>query len=272
MRAELLPKNLLAILTSRIKIQKRSKKQCLLFRRQLNNRRIISLSPPPMDQKINSSLPSEGQGPAYALNEAVESLEDYGPGGYHPIHLGDTFSAGRYEVICKLGYGSYSTVWLCRDKTEQRYVAVKVTISDDGSVERRNQHESKILLALRNGNLIHPGRRFVIISLDEFTIQGPNGRHQCFVFPVALNSVGTAKRASTRDDSMFPAQIARSIATQAILALSYIHSCGLIHSGMLIVPIPDMTLVSLLSKQRSAYRQPTYSSTIFQLMAAIETV
>jgi non-specific serine/threonine protein kinase len=46
---------------------------------------------------------------------ACEWIEDYHPGGYHPVHLGDVFNNGQYKVIRKLGDGSYSTVWLARD-------------------------------------------------------------------------------------------------------------------------------------------------------------
>lgn len=182
----------------------------------------------------DSSASSKWQPPLYAWNEDVESLEHYCPGGYHPVHLGDTFSAGRYEVIHKLGHGSYSTVWLCKDIPQQRYVSVKVTVSDPDCPEQpRKRDENVIFQALRNGDPRHPGRRFVIHLLDEFAVDGPNGRHQCFVFPVALNSVYMAKQASVSDNFLFPPQVARSIATQALLALSYIHSCGIIHGGML---------------------------------------
>lgn len=44
-----------------------------------------------------------------------EWVEDYRPGGYHPVVLGDVFN-NRYKVIRKLGEGSYSTVWLARDQ------------------------------------------------------------------------------------------------------------------------------------------------------------
>lgn len=40
--------------------------------------------------------------------------ESYHPGGYHPIHMLDVFN-NRYRVIRKLGYGSFSTVWLAVD-------------------------------------------------------------------------------------------------------------------------------------------------------------
>ena len=35
-------------------------------------------------------------------------------GGYHPVEIGD-FYHNRYHVIRKLGWGHFSTVWLCLD-------------------------------------------------------------------------------------------------------------------------------------------------------------
>lgn len=35
-------------------------------------------------------------------------------GGYHPVRLGDLYNE-RYNVIRKLGWGYFSTVWLCWD-------------------------------------------------------------------------------------------------------------------------------------------------------------
>ena len=61
---------------------------------------LISSSPPP---KCSNSTLSE------------ESFTRYCAGGYHPVRLGDRFSNGKYQVVSKLGYGLYSTVWLVRD-------------------------------------------------------------------------------------------------------------------------------------------------------------
>lgn len=43
-----------------------------------------------------------------------ERRHSYRPGGFHPVHLGDVFH-DRYEILRKLGYGRYSTVWLVKD-------------------------------------------------------------------------------------------------------------------------------------------------------------
>lgn len=49
------------------------------------------------------------------MTEDEEDLEDYRPGGYHPVSIGDDFSSGRYVIVRKLGWGHFSTVWLARD-------------------------------------------------------------------------------------------------------------------------------------------------------------
>lgn len=50
----------------------------------------------------------------YNWIKGMEALEEYAPGGYHPIMIGDTLH-DQYHIINKLGFGSYSTVWLTQD-------------------------------------------------------------------------------------------------------------------------------------------------------------
>lgn len=52
--------------------------------------------------------------------QPLESPEDYQPGGFHPVALGDTFRDGRYVVRHKLGFGGRATVWLVQD-IQQKY-------------------------------------------------------------------------------------------------------------------------------------------------------
>jgi hypothetical protein len=44
----------------------------------------------------------------------AEDPARYCSGGYHPVRLGDVYN-DRYQVLRKLGFGLYSTVWLARD-------------------------------------------------------------------------------------------------------------------------------------------------------------
>ena len=213
-------------------LQALQSRQCLGFRQPRN--KSFYLPSRTRSHTTSSNLNSDSSRIKYSFHEDVESLERYGKGGYHPVHLGDELSKGRYKVVHKLGHGSYSTVWLCRDLQEQRYVSIKITISQIGDPEEPVSYERDVYSALRMHVSNHPGKRFVIPLLDDFTVEGPNGSHQCFVFPVAQDSVALAKGASTDDTSLFPAQVARSIAMQSLLALSYIHECGIIHAGILL--------------------------------------
>lgn len=43
-----------------------------------------------------------------------EILPYYKAAHYYPVKIGDVYHS-RYEVAGKLGYGAYSTSWLCRD-------------------------------------------------------------------------------------------------------------------------------------------------------------
>lgn len=46
--------------------------------------------------------------------EEQEDSKDYCKGGYHPINIGDVLN-GRYKILRKVGWGHFSTVWLCWD-------------------------------------------------------------------------------------------------------------------------------------------------------------
>lgn len=52
--------------------------------------------------------------PVCSDEEEQEDAKDYCKGGYHPVRIGNVFQ-GRYHVIRKLGWGHFSTVWLCMD-------------------------------------------------------------------------------------------------------------------------------------------------------------
>ena len=47
--------------------------------------------------------------------EEQEDPGDYCKGGYHVVSISDVYQS-RYHVIRKLGWGHFSTVWLCFDK------------------------------------------------------------------------------------------------------------------------------------------------------------
>lgn len=128
----------------------------------------------------------------YVPVEDVEKLERYRPGGYHPIAIGECVS-GRYYVVHKLGYGSYSTNWLARDKITSKYVAAKIAVATGKS------QECDILRRL-NASSSDDAATLIPPILDEFILSGPNGEHHCLVTIPARMSLALAKDASYKKE------------------------------------------------------------------------
>lgn len=127
-----------------------------------------------------------------AFND-IEDIEDYVPGGFHPIHIGDILDH-RYEVLHKLGYGGFSTIWLANDVESSQYVASKVIRAE----QSQNCTELVILETLESGPSEDPGKNHVASLLTNFHFDGPNGRHLCLVSEVAGPSI-TAIRSPPRN-------------------------------------------------------------------------
>lgn len=58
------------------------------------------------------SFPAAKTDPGQPLEE--ERLPWYNPDQFYPVRIGEILDSS-YKVLGKLGYGAYSTVWLCRN-------------------------------------------------------------------------------------------------------------------------------------------------------------
>lgn len=157
-------------------------------------------------------------------NEGLEHLEDYQEGSYHPVHIGDSLGpSDRYKIIQKLGHGGFGTVWLCRDLVDARYVALKVMASDLNSDE---------VLDFTLAELDHsiPGSQYIATPLGHFTIQGPNGTHQCLVLPPLGPRVSPDLWMRLEKD---PGMALRKFSHQTTQALDFLHKNHICHGGKL---------------------------------------
>ena len=67
----------------------------------------------------------EGEELWHACNDQ-EAEDEYCEGGYHRVHVGDVYNS-RYRILCKLGWGKFSTVWLVQNQMKQEELsALKV--------------------------------------------------------------------------------------------------------------------------------------------------
>ncbi|CAM2116523.1 unnamed protein product [Caretta caretta] len=104
-----------------------------------------------------------------------EDPAEYCAGGYYPVQKGDTFS-GRYQVVHKLGFGYFSTVWLCQDMVEKRHVAVKVAKGGESFAEAA-QDEISLLQCVSSMKKKDRAGKNIIHCLDDFKMIGANGFH-----------------------------------------------------------------------------------------------
>ena len=159
-----------------------------------------------------------------------EDSEDYCKGGYHPVQVGEQYKDGKYTIVRKLGWGHFSTVWLSKDNTTGKHVALKVVRSAAHYTETALD-EIKLLNKVVEANKDHPGRSHVVSLLDSFNHKGPHGMHVCMVFEVlGENLLGLIKRWNHRG---IPMPLVKQITKQVLLGLDYLHrECGIIHTDL----------------------------------------
>ncbi|KAI0867389.1 kinase-like domain-containing protein [Hypoxylon argillaceum] len=165
----------------------------------------------------------------YTCDIDAEPLHRYTEGGYHPVHLGDQLKHGRYRVLHKLGWGGYSTVWAARDQDVGRYVAVKISISE--RQPRSKDRQLHVMRAIAASSSQHPGAASVMKIIDNFTLNGPNGTHQCMVLELLGPSISDVLDVRFADNRL-PGALAKKVARQTLLGLDYLHQHGIGHGDL----------------------------------------
>ncbi|KAF1842628.1 kinase-like protein [Cucurbitaria berberidis CBS 394.84] len=169
------------------------------------------LPPPPpssSSQRIVFQMP---------VFQNVEDVYMYGPGGYHPVDLGDVVGHS-FKIIHKLGNGGFALVWLARDLNQDRYVALKILRSD------ASDNEVKILEHLK----MAAGKTRITNLQETFTIHGPNGFHQCLV----LDLGGPSLRRVTLYCKHPPLPFLKVAAMKIAEGVAALHEAGVCHGDL----------------------------------------
>ncbi|KAM9247406.1 SRSF protein kinase 2 isoform 2-T2 [Leptosomus discolor] len=177
--------------------------------------------PPPPPPPLPEPTPPEPEEEILGSDdEEQEDPADYCKGGYHPVKIGDLFN-GRYHVIRKLGWGHFSTVWLCWDMQGKRFVAMKVVKSAQHYTETALD-EIKLLKCVRESDPNDPNKDMVVQLIDDFKISGMNGIHVCMVFEVLGHHL--LKWIIKSNYQGLPIRCVKSIIRQVLQGLDYLHS------------------------------------------------
>ncbi|GJC91471.1 protein kinase [Colletotrichum higginsianum] len=176
-----------------------------------------------------------------------ETVPDYKPERFYPVRIGEVFCS-RYQVVAKLGFGTTSTVWLCRDirympippvrvvlmfryllKTlinrKNTFHTLKVCITGEDS-----SNEAAVSQRIQYIDAEHPGKERLRVALDTFQVAGPHGSHRCMVFaPLGLTY--------TTFRNLFPnnalnKDILQQSLLMVLLGLDFLHQVGIVHTDL----------------------------------------
>ncbi|EZA51995.1 Serine/threonine-protein kinase SRPK1 [Ooceraea biroi] len=223
-------------------------------------------------------------------DEEQEDSSDYCKGGYHPVKIGDLF-LNRYHVTRKLGWGHFSTVWLCWDLQDKRFVALKVVKSASHFTETALD-EIKLLKDVRDTDPIDPKRNKTVQLLNDFKISGINGLHVCMVFEVLGHNL--LKLIIKSNYRGIPRNNVKRIIRQVLEGLDYLHNkCKIIHTDIkpenVLVCVDETYIrklaceatelhsmgaklpVSLISTAPKEFQEPTPNSKITRENGEVET-
>ncbi|KAJ4523061.1 hypothetical protein HRR75_001459 [Exophiala dermatitidis] len=177
-----------------------------------------------------SSLPRTFPTDGFEMLPLHEKYEEEGIPGYkaerfYPVRLGEVFES-RYQVVAKLGFGTVSTVWLCRDLEENVLLTLKVCIAGEDCT---SEFAVSDLVNSTDGN--HPGKARLRIVLNHFQIQGHNGTtHRCLLYtPLGLTE--------TDFRNLLPEKVfSKGLLQQSLLlilgGLDFLHQIGVVHTDL----------------------------------------
>uniref|UniRef100_A0A8P4KRX3 non-specific serine/threonine protein kinase n=1 Tax=Dicentrarchus labrax TaxID=13489 RepID=A0A8P4KRX3_DICLA len=197
-------------------------------------------------------------------NQDSEDPREYCYGGYHPVHIGDTLNT-RYQVVSKLGWGYFSTVWLCLDLRLGLRVAVKVLKSGPGFAQA-GQDELALLRCASGPTSRHPSSRRIVQLLDEFKLAGVNGVHTCLVLELLGPDLRSWQLCFGNPGLTQPS--VKQILTQVLQGLDYLHTqCKIIHTDIK----PENILLCLEEQSHKVPTGGSSSSTVLTLKGAKST-
>ncbi|ETS81801.1 hypothetical protein PFICI_06803 [Pestalotiopsis fici W106-1] len=156
-----------------------------------------------------------------------EDVNEYNPGGFHPVHIGDVIH-GRFEVLHKLGQGGFGMVWLCHDRDTETWRALKIL---SASQTEKSKEPAVIAHLTKHHTPEKLQESHILMPLEVFQIEGPNGRHICQVLRVMGYSVREWRQQSDEEEDKSGVKM-RNMCHQIAQGTALLHSVGVVHGDL----------------------------------------
>jgi len=191
-----------------------------------------------------------------------EGRDAYRQGGYHAVKIGDVFDQ-RFEVIEKLGWGHFSTVWMVQDRTINRNTTLSKTqpgvlyalkiqrsaaayteaamdeidILNCIATESKRCSAENITVSTaedRDGTLttqeIYHSHHVATLH-DSFFHTGTHGKHTCMVFSLlGCNLLSVIKAYGYNG---IPLKVVQKMVKGIAMGLDFLHRrCNIIHTDL----------------------------------------
>ncbi|KAI0344763.1 kinase domain protein [Trametopsis cervina] len=175
------------------------------------------------------SLPRQFSNTSYQSIDESHKIEEetwpwYRPEDFYPVRIGEVFNS-RYQIVGKLGYGGYGTVWLCRDLIDRRHLTLKIGTCDALS------NELNALKYLRTVPTRHDGRFVVRQLVDEFEVANGEHRYQCLIHEPLSTTVAAFRR--LLPSKALPLQVCKGVLVHVLLALDFLHTeANIVHTDI----------------------------------------
>ncbi|AEO67582.1 uncharacterized protein THITE_160781 [Thermothielavioides terrestris NRRL 8126] len=184
---------------------------------------------------MGSHVSSLRRRPAFSSNPGAEpDLAGYSVKDFYPAAIGEILN-GTYQVVAKLGYGTASTTWLCRDLRNHRYATLKIYAS-------RQPQTNREVAALRHINAVlaasapvkHGGATSIRTLIDQFEIprsKTTSRANLCLVFePLGMSLADARKRMF---GGRMPVDIVKGVIFCLLQALDFLHrEANMVHGDI----------------------------------------